>query len=324
MAVYTDLSFSQAKAFLSNFPIGELLKCEGIAQGVENSNFRIETSRGLYILTIYEKRVRREDLPWFLGFMHHLSEHGLPVPNPVEDKQGRVIHNLLGKPAALTTFLPGKSLHQIDSSHCFHVGKALADLHLKARSFHPKRPNSMGCQSWRKLLKECQKGLQLAREDFPYEELEQIAETVCDKWPRHDRNASLPQGQIHADLFPDNVLFKGNNVSGLIDFYFACTDFLAYDIAICINSWCFSPNNAYQKDNVQSLIDGYQNSRQLRDEEKQCLPLFLQGAALRFLLTRLYDRVNTPSDAFVERKDPMEYFTKLRFFQNIEARDVFY
>ncbi|MFD2184718.1 homoserine kinase [Rhodoplanes azumiensis] len=316
MAVYTDVTADELQAYLADYDLGSLLSCKGIAEGVENSNFLLHTSRGHYILTLYEKRVAEADLPFFIGLMEHLAARGLTCPQPVKNRAGDALGRLAGRPCAIVTFLDGMWLRRPGVAHCHALGGALAALHLAGLDFPMERRNALSVDGWRPLFEAAR-----ARADEVTPGLADAVETALatleGTWP--DR---LPRGVIHADLFPDNVFFLGDRVSGLIDFYFACTDTLAYDVAICLNAWCFEPDGAYNVTKGRALLDGYGKVRPLSRDESTALPVLCRGAALRFLLTRLYDWFAVPAGALVRRKDPLEYYRKLRFHQAIGgARD---
>jgi homoserine kinase type II len=309
MAVYTDVSAEDLTQFLSGYDLGELLSYKGIAEGVENSNFLVHTSSGHYILTLYEKRVAAGDVPFFLALMEHLHARGITCPQPVKNRTGETLGQLCGRPAAIVTFLDGMWMRRPNAKHCAAVGEALARMHLAGADFGSRRPNALSVTGWRPLYAqaaaradELQHGLRSTIET----ELAQLEKT----WPRE-----LPQGVIHADLFPDNVFFLGNRLSGLIDFYFACTDTLAYDVAICLNAWCFEPDHSYNVTKGRNLLTCYMAERSLSEAELHALPLLARGAAMRFLLTRLVDWLNVPEGALVQPKNPLEYFRKLRFHQ---------
>jgi homoserine kinase type II len=313
VAVYTDVSAEELAAFLADYDLGELLSYKGIAEGVENSNYVVHTRRGYFILTLYEKRVAASDLPFFLGLMEHLAGRGLTCPQPVKNRAGSAAGTLAGRPAAIVTFLEGMWLRRPGAGHCGAVGQGLARLHVAGADFPMQRKNALSVEGWRPLAESAdaradtlQPGLAqtIARE---LEHLEQV-------WPR-----DLPQGVIHADLFPDNVFFLGDRLSGLIDFYFACTDTLAYDVAICLNAWCFEPDHSYNVTKGRNLLQAYAAVRPLSEPERVALPLLARGAALRFLLTRLVDWLNVPAGALVKPKDPIEYFRKLRFHQAVAS-----
>jgi homoserine kinase type II len=311
MAVYTDVAAEDLTAFLAAYEIGELLSYKGIAEGVENSNFLVHTSRGYFILTLYEKRVAAGDLPFFIGLMEHLAENGLTCPQPVKNRAGEALGTLAGRPAAIVTFLDGMWIRKPSAQHGAALGGALARLHLAGADFPMRRPNALSVEGWRPLFDSAQgraDRLQPGLCDTIAAELAHL-ET---HWPR-----DLPQGVIHADLFPDNVFFLGDRLSGLIDFYFACTDTLAYDVAICLNAWCFEPDHSYNVTKGRALLQGYERARALSQAERDALPLLARGAALRFLLTRLVDWLDVPPGALVKPKDPIEYFRKLRFHQAV-------
>jgi homoserine kinase type II len=312
MAVYTDVAAEDLAAFLNGYDIGELLSYKGIAEGVENSNFLVHTSRGNFILTLYEKRVAAADLPFFLGLMEHLASRGITCPQPVKNRSGLALGTLAGKPAAIITFLEGMWIRRPSAGHCAALGAALASLHRAGADFPHRRANSLSVEGWRPLYE-----MVAGRCDTVRPGLSQVLATelaqVESAWPRN-----LPQGVIHADLFPDNVFFLGDKLSGLIDFYFACTDALAYDLAICLNAWCFEPDHSYNVTKGRNLLQAYGAVRPLSAGERQSLPLLARGAALRFLLTRLVDWFDQRA-ALVRRKDPLEYFRKLRFHQAVKS-----
>lgn len=316
MAVYTDVSDEELQQFLAGYNIGTLLAYKGIAEGVENSNFLLHATEGFFILTLYEKRVAAGDLPFFLNLIEHLAARGLTCPQPVRSRSGEALGRLVSRPAAIFTFLDGMWIRRPNVAHCGAVGDALAKLHLAGADFAMTRPNGLSLEGWRSLFDAAgpradtvQKGLSRAIGS-------ELALLERD-WPR-----DLPQGVIHADLFPDNVFFLGDHVSGLIDFYFACTDALAYDVAICLNAWCFEPDHSYSIIKGRALLKSYMRARSLTASEIAVLPTLCRGAALRFLLTRLVDWLEVPPGALVKPKDPLEYYRKLRFHQaNITARD---
>ena len=311
MAVYTEVSDDELRAFTALYDIGEVLSCKGIAEGVENSNYLLTTADGNFILTLYEKRVAREDLPFFIALMDHLAHQGVACPTPLRARDGKALRELCGRPAAMVTFLNGMWPRRIDPSHCAGVGGALARLHLAGESFAMVRPNDLGPAGWRRLYEACGERADELQRGFAAELAEELAFLEA-AWPRQ-----LPTGVIHADLFPDNVFFRDHELSGLIDFYFACTDFLAYDLAICLNAWCFEPDLSFNVTKAKLLVGHYRAARPLGPAELAALPLLARGSALRFLLTRLYDWLNQPVGALVRPKDPMEYLKKLRFHRGI-------
>jgi homoserine kinase type II len=311
MAVYTDVSDDDLRAFAALYDIGEVLSCKGIAEGVENSNFLITTEHGNFILTLYEKRVAPRDLPFFIALMEHLARHGVACPTPVPGRDGIALRELCGRPAAIVTFLAGMWPRRILPFHCAALGRALAELHRAGASFPMTRANDLSVDGWRRLFESSQTRAAEVQSGLAEELAEELVllETV---WPR-----DLPIGVIHADLFPDNVFFRDHELSGLIDFYFACTDFLAYDLAICLNAWCFEADGSFNVTKARLLLDGYRRGRPLAPAELAALPVLARGSALRFLLTRLFDWLNQPAGALVRPKDPLEYLRKLRFHRSI-------
>ena len=313
MAVYTEVGDAELDAFLADYDIGKAEALKGVAEGVENSNYLLTTTKGQYFLTLYEKRVDPRDLPFFLGLMDHLAARGINCPKPIHGRDGRAIRVLAGKPAAITTFLHGLWPRRIGVHHCGPIGRGLAELHLAGRDFAIKRPNALSVAGWRPLFDGARAQADgvvpgLARE------LAGEIEFFESNWPK-----DLPSGVIHADLFPDNVFFLHEKLSGMIDFYFACNDALAYDIAICLNAWCFEPDGAFNATKARALIQAYDQARPLTAAERSALPLLARGAALRFLLTRLYDWLHTPAAALVKRKDPLEYLSRLRFHRGVTS-----
>lgn len=313
MAVYTDVTAEDLIRFLADYDLGELLAYKGIAEGVENSNFLVHTARGNFILTLYEKRVAAGDLPFFLALMEHLASRGITCPQPVKNKKDGVLGKIAGRPAAIVTFLDGMWIRRPSASHCAAVGEALAKLHLAGASFAKKRTNALSVGSWRALFEQAKDRGDAVKPGLCASIEKELAK-LEKAWPR-----ALPQGVIHADLFPDNVFFLGEKLSGLIDFYFACTDTLAYDVAICLNAWCFESDHSYNVTKGRALLKSYVKSRALDAAEKESLPLLARGAALRFLLTRLVDWLAVPDGALVRPKDPLEYFRKLRFHQSVKS-----
>lgn len=320
MAVYTEVSDEALRAFLGDYPLGRLLAFRGIAEGVENSNYALKTETGDYILTLYEKRVNPVELPYFLGLMEHLAAHGLDCPKPVQARDGRALRELAGRPAAICTFLAGVWPRRVRPEHCAPLGAALARMHRAGEFFALARPNALGPAGWAPLLDGCrvrgdevQPGL--------IADLDRQLAAILGAWPAE---GTLPRGHIHADLFPDNVFFLDGAdgrpaVSGVIDFYFACTDFYAYDIAVCLNAWCFEADFSFNVTKARAMLNAYGAIRTLDEAERAALPVLCRGAAIRFLLTRLYDWTHTPAGALVTRKDPLEYFRRLRFFAQAES-----
>ena len=316
MAVYTPVGRPALEAFLSNYPVGRLLDYRGIEAGVENSNFFVDSESGRYVLTIYERRVDPVDLPFFLGLMEHLAGRGIPCPLPIHASDGRLCRELAGKPAALATFLHGACVDEITAEHCRSLGACLGRLHREGADFPLRRENALSVQGWRTLLDRCEAGPERGSHDI-LTELEQDFATIVAAWP-----GDLPNGVIHADLFPDNIFFRGREVTGLIDFYFACNDLLAYDLAVCMVAWCFDGDHVYIRNRATALVEGYVDERALQPTEIEALPNLCRGASLRFLLTRLYDWLNQVDGALVRPKDPMEYLTKLRFFRGVSEPEM--
>ncbi len=313
MAVYTDVSDEALNAFIAGYEIGNVVSFKGIAEGVENSNYLLKTTAGTYILTLYEKRVDANDLPFFLGLMEHLAARGLSCPLPLKSAAGEMIGTLAGRPAAIITFLEGIWHRHPSAIHTGALGEALARFHLAGQDFALTRKNALGPQGWRPLF---EKSLAQADTVAPglAAEIEADLAIFEASWPSH-----LPAGVIHADLFPDNVFFLGDTLSGLIDFYFACNDFLAYDLGICLNSWCFEDDGSYNIEKGRAMLTAYDRVRPLSEAEWQALPLLCRGSSLRFLLTRLYDWLNVPKGALVRPKDPLEYLRRLQFHRSIKS-----
>lgn len=310
MAVYTPVASERIADLLLNYDVGELVSAKGIAEGVENSNFLVETTQSRFILTLYEKRVEAADLPFFLALLDHLAERDQPVPPAIKDRGGAQIQTVEGRPACLIAFLPGVSPGTPDAAQTREAGRALAGLHDAVGDFDRQRLNRLSLGGWRKLANQCDTALdtfQSGLRDLVFEEL-----AVLDRhWPD-----TLPHSVIHADLFPDNVLMLGGKVTGLIDFYFSCTDIRAYDLAVTHAAWCFGPDGAdYAEDRSAALLQGYGAHHPLSDAERAALPILARGASLRFLLTRAWDWLNTPPDAVVTRKDPLAYLRRLEFYR---------
>ncbi|MCF2521887.1 homoserine kinase [Bradyrhizobium sp. G127] len=313
MAVYTDVTAEELADFLSSYGIGDLLSYKGIAEGVENSNYLLHTSQGYFFLTLYEKRVAVKDLPFFLGLMAHLARHGITCPQPVVNKSGEALGQLAGRPAAIIDFLEGVWPRRPNAAHCAAVGEALAKMHLAGSDFSMSRPNALSVSGWRRLSDQAAEradSVQHGLRDLLSAELSHLEQ----HWP-HD----LPEGVIHADLFPDNALFLGEKLSGLIDFYFACNDMFAYDVAICLNAWCFEIDHSFNVTKARAFLSAYTRVRKLSAAEQQAFPMLARGASIRFLLTRLVDWLNVPPGALVKPKDPLEYVRKLRFHQGVKS-----
>jgi homoserine kinase type II len=313
MAVYTDVTGDDLAAFLSGYDIGELLSYKGIAEGVENSNFLVHTTRDYFILTLYEKRVAEGDLPFFIALMEHLAARGLNCPQPVKNRTGGMLGRIAGRPAAIVTFLDGMWIRRPGPGHCAALGEALARLHLAGGDFPMRRMNALSIDAWRPLYEQARPRGDSVKPGL-CDEIARELDALDRLWPH-----GLPEGVIHADLFPDNVFFLGDRLSGLIDFYFACTDMLAYDVAICLNAWCFEADHSYNVTKGRALLNGYAKVRGLSASERDAFPVLARGAAMRFLLTRLVDWLAVPNGALVKPKDPLEYHRKLRFHQSVTS-----
>jgi homoserine kinase type II len=305
MAVYTDITDEELQALLADFDLGAPTAFKGIAEGVENSNFLLETEGGRFILTVYERRVQEEDLPFFLGLMRWLAEHGYPCARPMADRAGETLKRVRGKPCVIVEFLRGLSVNRPNAAHCREAGAGLADLHLAATGFPMRRVNDLGAEAWGSMfagLKDAAEALKPGLAATIGADLDRLAAG----WPQ-----GLPSGIVHADYFPDNVFFQSGRFAGAIDFYFACEDALAYDIAIALNAWCFEPDGSFNITHARALVAGYESRRPLSRAERAALPILAHGAAMRFFLTRLNDWGTTPAGALVRPKDPLEYERKL-------------
>jgi len=317
MAVYTEVTAEDLDSFLAAYDIGAPLVFKGIAEGVENSNYYLRTEGGAYILTLYEKRVRADDLPFFLGLMEHLAKRGLPCSTPVRGRDGEIYRVLKHRPAAVLTFLDGVSFAQPTPDHCRMAGYALAKLHQAGADFGQQRKNALGLEGWKKLAQAC-----AADADTVMSGMAAIIALEIDHlsqaWP-----TALPKGIIHADLFPDNVLFVENRLSGLIDFYFACNDALSYDLAVMLNAWCFDEHGDFDAAKSRALFTGYQELRELEAAERHAMPTLARGSALRFVLTRLYDWLHHDPQALVRPKDPRAFVRNLRFHRNVPGPEAY-
>ncbi len=311
MAVYTQVDDRTLAAFLADYDVGNATSFKGIAEGVENSNYLLETTKARFILTLYEKRANPDDLPYFLDMMEHLAKHDIPAPLPIRDKTGDALRTLNGRPACLISFLSGVSVNEPSPEHSAALGAMLARMHIATRNFDQNRPNDLSLEGWKKLAQDTK-----ARAD---EVAPGLAQLIADELAFLDANwpKDLPKGTVHADLFPDNVLFTGHEITGVIDFYFGCTDFLAYDIAICINAWCFDRDQQFNAQCAKRMTELYDTHRRLEGAEVAALPILCRGAALRFLLTRLYDWLNPVEGAVVKPHNPIEYLKKLKFHQSV-------
>jgi homoserine kinase type II len=305
MAVYTDITDEELARLLADYDLGAAVAFKGIAEGIENSNFLLETEAGRYFLTVYEKRVDPTDLPFFLGLMQHLAQHGFPCATPIADREGRLLKTLRGKPCALVSYLSGLSVRRPTVAHCREAGQSLAWLHLAGEGFAMRRANDLGQAAWSPLfsmLKDQAEALKPGLAATIDGDLARLAA----RWPN-----GLPQGVIHADYFPDNVFFQSGRFVAAFDFYFACIDTYAYDIAVALNAWCFEADGSFNITAARQLVAGYETRRPLTDAERAALPVLAHGAAMRFFLTRLADWRATPAGALVKPKDPLEYERKL-------------
>lgn len=312
MAVYTNVSDEQLKDFLRPYNLGSATSFKGIAEGVENTNFLLETEKGRFILTLYEKRVNKADLPFFLKLIDHLAKGGISCPTPIVDEEGAALRTCAGRPAALFTFLNGMSLRRPTAHNCSALGTAMAAFHLRGQSFDMERENSFSIAGMKSFYSAIEGDIQSIDHGLPTLIASEL-EYLTKNWPN-----DLPKGIIHADLFPDNVFFLKEKISGLIDFYFACTDFLSLDLAIAINAWCFEPDNSFNVTKASSLLKAYHKIRPITDNEIKTLPIVSRAASLRFLLTRTHDWLSPSNGALVAKKDPREYLRKLKFHQTID------
>ena len=307
MAVYTDITDAELEALLATYDLGRPLSFKGVAEGIENSNFILDTDAGRYVLTIFERRVREADLPYYIGLMEWLAARGFPCPTPARDRGGRTLTRVRGKPAAIVGFLNGLSVRRPTASHCREAGRGLAHLHEAASGFAPHRPNDLGIGAWRPLYEGRAPAAEALRTGLGAEIAADL-EALDAAWP-----TDLPSGPIHADLFPDNVFFSRGKFAGAIDFYFACDDALAYDIGVCLNSWCFDAEHRFLPEHARAFIEGYESRRPLSPDERAALPTLARGSAMRFLLTRLVDWERGAEGALVTPKNPMDYAIRLDF-----------
>jgi len=313
MAVYTRVNEDELNAFLSEYDIGTAVSFSGITEGVENSNYRLKTTQGYFILTLYEKRVNPDDLPFFINLMGHMAKRGINCPQPVADRQGQVLKTLNNRMAAMVTFLDGTSNNSPSAQRCHAVGKALAAMHLAGDDFDGFRANALDHQAWSALLASCDDSANTLKSGLLSQSQDRL-DGILKEWP-----SGLPRGVCHADLFPDNVLFTGDDVTGIIDFYFACIDDFAYDLAIMLNAWCFESDGSFNVTKSRQLVQGYQSIRPLNDDEINAIPILCRGSAMRFFLTRLYDWINTAKDAQVRPHNPMDYWTRLNFHHQVST-----
>jgi homoserine kinase type II len=318
MAVFTHVSAEEVGAFLERYDVGNLIALKGIAEGVQNSNFFVETTKGQFFLTLYEDRVDASELPYFHDLLAHLHTAGCRVPSFIEDNNGGWLQELAGRPACLIEFLSGVSATTPTAEQAYSVGDTLAQLHAAVEGFSGTRVNQFGVDSWIGIAEKCgEEQLNSISPNLAKRVFDE-AEFLSANWPRH-----LKSSAVHVDLFPDNVLMLGNDVSGLIDFYFACTDLQAYDLAVTHAAWSFSGDGAVYLPQIgTAMINGYMSKRDLSD----CIdvmPILLRGASMRFLLSRCYDWINTPANAFVTRKDPLAFLRRLDFYSKIDDAGPF-
>ena len=321
MAVYTSVSDDKLAAFLSDYSLGKAVSFKGIAAGVENSNYYLETDKGRFILTLFERRADPKDLPYFMAVKQHLAKKDFPCPEPIEGKDGVVLRELEGRPAVIVSFLDGLSPNRPNTAQCRALGENLARMHQALQDFTMERRNTLGPASWPVLWK----GRSATAEDLQ-PGLSALIESDLDATAKaRAQSPDLPRGTIHADLFPDNAFFIGDEFSGVIDFYFACTDALAYDIAVCLNAWAFEDGSEYNFSKGAALLAGYESVRPLEPSERDVLPTLCRGAALRFFMTRLVDWTDTPPDALVRPKNPLDYSARLAFHRKaVSASDYGY
>ena len=322
MAVYTKLSENELREFFLKYNLGKLLSYEGIEEGIENTNYFIQTEKGKFILTLYEKRVEEKDLPFFISLMRNLFDKNFPSPEPIINKNGNYISEISQKKAAVVTFLDGRAKKILTPNDCYEVGINTAKLHSITKNLTSKRENKLSVNSWKKIYTNVKKDCSKIYQKLP-EIIEKNLDVIEKNWPKN-----IPSGIIHADLFSDNIFFKNDKISGIIDYYFSCYDFYAFEIAICLNALCFEGKNENLSFNVtksKKFIDGYSSIRKLTEEEKKSLKILCQGAAMRFLLTRVFDYLNLTKGAIVKIKDPLEYLKRLEFHDNVENyQDYFF
>tara|TARA_Y100000022_G_scaffold42682_1_gene35325 strand:+ start:130 stop:1095 length:966 start_codon:yes stop_codon:yes gene_type:complete len=315
MAVYTKISNKDIRLINSKFDIDEIKSFQGIKKGIENTNYLLKTKKEKFILTIFEKRVSKKDIPFFMKLMDNLNQSRISCPKPLKDKNENYLIKLKNKTACVVSFLKGKDKQILNMNNCYQVGKIISQMHSITKKLKFSRKNSMGIKNLNPLLKsikfKSKKNSNL--EKFLTKNLSNIKKS----WP-----SKLPSGIIHGDLFVDNIFFNKNKLSGVIDFYFAANDFFMYEIAICINALCFDKkNNKFKinKQKVKNLIKGYESVRKITINEKKSLNILCRGAAIRYLLTRLYDYSNTPKTALIQIKDPNEYYQKLISHNNLSS-----
>jgi len=322
MAVYTKLSEIELKEFFSKYDLGKLLNYKEIKEGIENTNYFIETEIGKFILTLYEKRVEEKDLPFFISLMRNLYDNNFPSPEPIINRNGNYISDILKKKASVVSFIKGNSKKNLNPNECYQVGNYAAKLHIITKNLNIKRENKLSVRSWREIFNKVKQDCSKIHKNLP-QIIEKNLDDIEKNWP-----SNIPAGIIHADLFSDNIFFKKNKLSGIIDYYFSCHDFYAFEIAICLNALCFEgtkENLSFNVTKAKKFIEGYSSIRKLSDDEKKSLKILCKGAAIRFLLTRVFDYLNLIEGAVVTVKDPVEYLRRLEFHDNIkDYKDYFF
>ena len=322
MAVYTKLTEIEIKKFFLKYNLGKLINYKEIKEGIENTNYFIETEKSKFILTLYEKRVEEKDLPFFIGLMKNLFDKKFPSPEPIINKNGNYISDIVNKKSAVISFLEGGAKKVLGPDDCYQVGIYAAKLHLITKNLTGKRENKLSVNSWRNIYNKVKNDCSKIHKDLP-KIIEKNLDQIEKKWPKN-----IPSGIIHADLFPDNIFFINDKLSGIIDYYFSCHDFYAFEIAICLNALCFegiNENLSFNVTKAKKFIDGYSSIRTLTDDEKKYLKVLCQGAAMRFLLTRVFDYLNLTEGAIVKIKDPIEYLKRLEFHDNVkDYKDYFF
>ncbi len=322
MAIYTKLTENNLEEFFLNYNLGKLLNYKGIQEGIENTNYFTQTDKGKFILTVYEKRVEGKDLPFFMGLMKNLFDANFPSPEPIINKNGNYITEIFGKKAAVVSFLDGSSKKNLNPNDCYKVGIQTAKLHLITKNLSGKRENKLSVNSWRKIYQKVQKDCSKIQQNLT-KIIEKNLDEIENNWPKN-----IPSGIIHADLFPDNIFFKDDKLTGIIDFYFSCYDFYVFEIAICLNALCFEDqkeNLSFNVTKAKKFIDGYSSIKKITEEEKKSLKILCQGAAMRFLLTRVFDYLNLTEGALVKIKDPIEYLKRLEFHNSVKNyQDYFF
>ena len=322
MAIYTKLTEGNLKDFFSKYNLGKVINFKGIQEGIENTNYFVQAEKGKFILTIYEKRVQEKDLPFFMGLMRNLFDSKFLSPEPIINKNGNYVTEILNKKAAVVSFLDGSSKKNLSPENCFAVGVETAKMHMITKKLSIKRENRLSVQSWRTIYDNVKKDCSKIHINLP-NIVEKNLDEIENNWPQN-----IPSGIIHADLFPDNIFFKKNKFSGIIDFYFSCYDFYAFEIAICLNALCFEgqkDNLSFNVTKAKKYIDGYSTIRKLSENEKKSLKILCQGAAVRFLLTRVFDYLNLIDGAIVKVKDPIEYLKRLEFHNSVKSyQDYFF